>query len=863
MKYKIILSIAIGLLSLHYSLAGVFYVSINGSDTYGDGSAAKPWRTLRYAVTRVAPDQGHTIQLGAGTFIEGGQVVVPTGVNVQGAGKTATIIKATTSFYYHPATPDYAAEKYLMILKSPVQASGNQTLKSFTIDGDSKQLHGGIYVRNRDKVFIEDITVQNTNFNGIWFWDVKDCNIKKTNLVNCSWGSSGYCAGALHLGNIERVEIDHLDIDESIGYGIKTLGPSDENNIFDLKIHDSRISVNPYGLWDNGTAPNIAIELFQDNLSRCEIFNTYVDNTISVVTTNRKPPSGIQTIRIHHNTIDIAGRSKGSGYGVELTMHDVEVDHNYFIKGSYGIANWLHPMQNWNIHHNVFYALEGVYPGDILRSQQSGLHNVNFYNNTIEFTGEKTMNVIGVYGGTSNNVNIFNNLFINNNTGYSYYPNSFIHTENGATINNLVVKNNFFDRLPVSSFTGTYSANLEGDPRIYQSGERADPYYQPTPASPLLGRGLGPTLQLPALTSDIGAFKFNEELFNTPPEIALSSPTNASNFYTGSMVTLSATASDSTGTINSVKFFNGVTEMGEDSSAPYSFSTDQLTEGAYSFTAVATDNFGASDTSEAVNIKILPWTRLDLYAHEASLSGYMLLTSDSTAFKGSYFSIPAGHGTNYTLGSSNAQFNFNLEETDTYTIWVRVRTHGPENQAYYIYDGKGNWTTWMAGLYEGWKWVKITDAYTNNVATFPFTKGPNLLVFSWLHDNVHVDGAIITNNNDFLPSEKSGTTSGRMNGPKESEIGGPQSSEIKKGIVVYPNPAKGPFTISYESPVAQQARLKMTTLTSVVAKELILDLHAGLNIIELDSDNLSKGIYFISFITSTGEVFDVKTIISR
>src|SRR5690606_21141812 len=108
---------------------------------------------------------------------------------------------------------------------------------------------------------------------------------------------------------------------------------------------------------------------------------------------------GNQTIRVHHNIIDLDTRADGAGYSMELTMHDVEVDHNYFLRGNYAIANWGNPMQNWNIHHNIFYGIESIYPSEILRSQWGGLHNVNFYNNTIELAGTKTVNLIGVYGG--------------------------------------------------------------------------------------------------------------------------------------------------------------------------------------------------------------------------------------------------------------------------------------------------------------------------------------------------------------------------------------------------------------------------------------------------------------------------------
>jgi hypothetical protein len=862
MNYKINLCIALAVLCCQSLFADIFYVSTTGSDTNGDGSASKPWKTLRYAAAKVPPNANHTIQIGPGTFVESGQVRIPPGVNIEGSGKTTTILKATSAFYYYPETPSYATDKFLISLNA-VSRSGNQSLRRFTIDGDEKRLHGGIYVHNRDRVTIDEVMIRNTNYNGLWLWDVKDSQIRNTDLVNCSWGSADYCVGALNLGNIVNLEIDRLNVDESVGYGIKAIGPSGTNNITNLKLHDSRISVNPYGLWQNGLAPNIAIELWQVNLVGCEIYNSYVDNTISLVNTDSPPSTGIQTIRVHHNTIDMETRAKGTGYGIELSIHDAEIDHNYFIKGTYGIANWDKARTNWNIHHNIFYALAGVYPGDILRSQHNGLHNVNFYNNTIEFTGDKTMNVVGLYGGASKNLNLINNLIINNNTAYSYYPNALIHMENGSVLSDLVVRNNLFDSLATGTVSGSYSGNLSRDPKINAKGERPDPYYQPVPASPLLDAGLRDLPGFPGMTDDIGAFEFNASLFNEAPDVRIGSAENKSTFYAGATVTLTAEVVDSTGNIDHVRFLDGSRELYKDTTAPYSFSAADVPAGEYDFRAIAMDNFGASDTSHTLGISVLPWIRQSLYASEASLSGNMTLSTDSTAAT-SYFSIPSGYGTNYTLGASAAQFNFNVDSTDQYIAWVRVRTHGAEHQGYSVYDGKGNWTTWFAGTQEGWTWTRITDAYTGAVVTFPFTKGANLLVFSWLHDDVYVEEVIVTNNPDFMPAAKTGSAAARTTTTALSNpLLGPAKPEQGKTIILYPNPIKADFTVSYESPVSQEAEVKITTLTSHVMTSQTVDLTPGANTIHLSSDHLTNGIYFISVVTATGETFEIKAAVSK
>src|SRR5260221_5015819 len=108
---RITLCLAFVLFLCQYGFANVYYVTLTGNDSSGDGSAANPWRTLVYAVTRVAANQGHTIQLGAGIFVESGLVEVPLGVSIEGAEIDLTILKAASSFYYPPADPGYATDK--------------------------------------------------------------------------------------------------------------------------------------------------------------------------------------------------------------------------------------------------------------------------------------------------------------------------------------------------------------------------------------------------------------------------------------------------------------------------------------------------------------------------------------------------------------------------------------------------------------------------------------------------------------------------------------------------------------------------------------------------------------------------------
>ena len=93
----------------------------------------------------------------------------------------------------------------------------------------------------------------------------------------------------------------------------------------------------------------------------------------------------------------------------------------------------------------------------------------------------------------------------------------------------------------------------------------------------------------------------NEE--NQPPLVSISSPYNGSSFIPGSKVNISASASDDQ-QVTKVEFYNNGNYLGEDNSAPYNYSLNNVTAGSYVLTAVAFDNEGLSSTSSDVNITV-------------------------------------------------------------------------------------------------------------------------------------------------------------------------------------------------------------------------------------------------------------------
>src|SRR5690606_18117254 len=118
---------------------------------------------------------------------------------------------------------------------------GNQHLKNFTIDGDNKKLWGGIMVRGRSGILIEGLTVRDTYFTGIWLMDVKNYRITNINFSNCAYISSSYGTGALHVDEIDGVEVDDVTDVSGVGYGIRAMGVS-QGRIYNTMFHHNKLT---------------------------------------------------------------------------------------------------------------------------------------------------------------------------------------------------------------------------------------------------------------------------------------------------------------------------------------------------------------------------------------------------------------------------------------------------------------------------------------------------------------------------------------------------------------------------------------------------------------------------------------------
>jgi hypothetical protein len=93
---------------------------------------------------------------------------------------------------------------------------------------------------------------------------------------------------------------------------------------------------------------------------------------------------------------------------------------------------------------------------------------------------------------------------------------------------------------------------------------------------------------------------------NSAPKVDITAPQSGTETTRRNGVALGASASDADGTITRVEFFrdNGAVKLGEDTSAPYTWSWKNPPTGSHALVARATDDRGAVGTSAAVTVTV-------------------------------------------------------------------------------------------------------------------------------------------------------------------------------------------------------------------------------------------------------------------
>jgi hypothetical protein len=91
---------------------------------------------------------------------------------------------------------------------------------------------------------------------------------------------------------------------------------------------------------------------------------------------------------------------------------------------------------------------------------------------------------------------------------------------------------------------------------------------------------------------------------NQAPTVAINGPAASATFTAGTTINFTVAAADADGTVVRVEFYDGITKIGESTTAPFSFAWTGAAVGAHTVTARAVDNTGAVATSGTVALTV-------------------------------------------------------------------------------------------------------------------------------------------------------------------------------------------------------------------------------------------------------------------
>lgn len=428
--------------------AATIYVSTTGSDATGNGSTAKPYKTL-FKATSVAVN-GDVIHVNAGTFTESKTSLLPVGVSIEGEGVTS-IIRATFSTVY----------QMIIDAHSPEGTNGNQSISKLKFDGQNKT-SWAVQIQGRSNFSIHDCTFINFKQRGIvWGGRADNSDAEPTiyatgnkfynnTVTNCASFDGTYGYGCLNIGGQDGMLIYNNTITttgSTPGWPIKLWN---EGFLKGVKIFDNILKRPPFPYQYNGINNyfDFCIEFF--NQQGLEIYGNTIEGSIDL--NYQTKGDYAYSAYIHDNTFGKTTQAAHceTGIWLEFQTEGLIIENNTFKNISQPIMFSLRPgsfMNDINIKNNLAYNIgktdgtkEGNAIGIIVNDESTNYtaNNWSVTNNTFLAVSGNNKPWFGVElpGGTSSE-----NITLNNNiiTGFDYYG---VDCDNGSKVTGLQIKNN-------------------------------------------------------------------------------------------------------------------------------------------------------------------------------------------------------------------------------------------------------------------------------------------------------------------------------------------------------------------------------------------------------------------------------------
>src|SRR5882762_3933219 len=254
-------------------------------------------------------------------------------------------------------------------------------------------------------------------------------------------------------------------------------------------------------------------------------------------------------------------------------------------------------------------------------------------------------------------------------------------------------------------------------------------------------------------TNDKGKTDLSESIsitVNALPSVAITTPGNNTLPSAPATFTVTASVSDSDGSIAKVEFYKGATLIGTATSAPYSVTLSDAAAGVLSLTATAIDNRGASSTSAPVTVTVnsLPSVSLTSPSSNAAFKApaNILLAVQVADTDGSIANVEYFYGTTLITSLSAPPYSFVWTEvpqgsyvltarvTDNLggimtSVGVNVTVNAAEAKLYYIHVDHLNTPRLIADQNQRtvWRWdqaepfgVNVPDENPSGLGAFEF-----------------------------------------------------------------------------------------------------------------------------------------------
>lgn len=460
------------LVSLVSKPLGTYYISASGSNTTGDGTIGKPWKTL-YKATANVTAAGSIIHVNAGTYTETRQSNLAKGVSIEGDGSATTIIRSTVSGQW----------SLFLSLDSPQDVNGDQHISGITIDGryvseSNNKTWIGIWVTGRSNVVIHDTKIINFRDRGVIFDgnDVTDPitdpghyatgnKFYNNTVLNSAAGTGNYGGGLLNIGGQMGMEIYNNTMIQDQRVAFKNGWPIkywDNGWLKGVKIYNNTLKKAPYqgnypgqnGDWD------FAIEFF--NIQGLEIYNNTIQGSIDL--NYNKKGSYAHSVWIHHNTLNHATANANfeSGIILEFRTESALIENNVFNNVSSGVQFNTRTISNNGGYPNP----GGGTPAGGFSQLKDNIIRSNLFSNIYQGNGSGTAAGVTVISESGNdpqiqNMDIYNNTFVAKSGKAPWIGLDFTSGENG-TATGVNIRNNIVTGFQDSWLRGSSATHMTG-----------------------------------------------------------------------------------------------------------------------------------------------------------------------------------------------------------------------------------------------------------------------------------------------------------------------------------------------------------------------------------------------------------------